>query len=185
MEWTPSTKYVMRTHSLGNMKKRKRWLAGAEHRIPYGLLAASSPPSQSLHCLLELSCSTSYRTHITYQCFFLLNPNAQWGHNATANEDKSARGWLGYLRRAGRRGWASYAALLLSVLARRSRGGDKTPRVGPGSCFALGTLDFEQGGGEQRNAQGTSPGTVSLLGGVRIDGPIGGELGLFQISKIK
>ena len=118
----------MSTHSLGNMKKRKRWLAGAEHRIPYGLLAASSPPSQSLHCLLELSCSTSYRTHITYQCFFLLNPNAQWGHNATANEDKSARGWLGYLRRAGRRGWASYAALLLSVLARRSRGGDKTTR---------------------------------------------------------
>ena len=53
------------------------------------------------------------------------------------------------------------------MLARRSRGGDKTPRVGPGSCFALGTLDFEQGGGEQRNAQGTSPGPISLLGGCK------------------
>ena len=60
------------------------------------------------------------------------------------------------------------------------------PRVGPGSCFALGTLDFEQGGGEQRNAHGTSPGTVSLLGGCKDRWTKrGGELGLFQISKTK
>ena len=34
-----------------------------------------------------------------------------------------------------------------------------------GSHAQLGGLDFEQGGGEQQNAQGTFPGPVSLLGG--------------------